>query len=40
MALMRVFDNNDWDSFEKAYRKSYKVPDTEIIQQMGPNSTK
>lgn len=31
MALMRVFDNNDWDSFEKAYRKSYKVPDTEII---------
>lgn len=31
MALMRVYDDNDWDCFEKAYRKSYKIPDTEVI---------
>lgn len=31
MALMRVYDDNDWDTFEKAYRKSYKVPDNETI---------
>ncbi len=31
MALMRVYDDNDWDSFEKAYRKSYKIDDGEII---------
>ena len=31
MALMRVYDDNGCDSFEKAYRKSYKVPDNEVI---------
>ena len=31
MALMRVYDNNNWDEFEKAYRKSYKIPDSEVI---------
>lgn len=29
MALMRAYD--DWDTFETAYRKSYKVPEDETI---------
>lgn len=31
MAMMRAFDDNKWNDFEKAYRKSFKIPKTEVI---------